>query len=506
MTSIPQLIPFGGVICSAWLLAVAAVAGHAVERRAPNILLFTADDLNCDSLGCYGSKVPDITPNLDRFAATGIRFERAHVNVAICQPSRGVLGTGRYSHRSGITGFYHTKRDIPTVMETLQTAGYLTGILGKVAHSTPKESFRWDFSRDQGELGQGRDPARYYDYCREFLARCRREGKPFYFMVNSHDPHRPYHDPEKPPYPGEAAQPSRLYPTQEVTVPGFLPDLPGVRKEIAHYFNSVRRCDDTFGAVMQALQEAGFEDNTLVVFLSDNGIAVPFAKCNCYLASTRTPWMMRWPGVVKPGSVDNRHFVSGIDFFPTVLESAGFPCPTGLDGVSLLPILRGGTQAGRDRVFTQIDHQSGGAFVPMRGLQDKKYGYIFTPWSDGKFRYRNNNEGQSMRAMEEAAKADAWIASRVALFRYRTLEEFYDLEQDPNALHNLIADVRYAGVIAGMRSEMIAWMRRTEDPALAALENRTSPEALKQFMTDPEKPKASEKRKKQGGGRKRKAN
>ena len=107
MTSLPQKFPPGGAIWSALMLAVAAVAGHAVERRAPNILLFTADDLNCDSLGCYGRKVPDITPNLDRFAAAGIRFERAHVNVAICQPSRGVLATGRYSHRSGITGFYH---------------------------------------------------------------------------------------------------------------------------------------------------------------------------------------------------------------------------------------------------------------------------------------------------------------------------------------------------------------------------------------------------------------
>ena len=88
-----------------------------IEKPKPlNILLFTADDLNCDSLGCYGSLVPDISPNLDRFAAQSLRFERAHVTVAICQPSRGVLGTGRYPQRSGVMGFMHTERDIPTVM------------------------------------------------------------------------------------------------------------------------------------------------------------------------------------------------------------------------------------------------------------------------------------------------------------------------------------------------------------------------------------------------------
>ncbi len=128
-------------------------AAEAAQRDTPrlNILLFTADDLNCDSLGCYGSEVPDISPNLDRFAAQSMRFTRAHVTVAICQPSRGVLATGRYPHRSGVMGFMHTQRDIPTVMQTLRDAGYLTGVLGKVKHSTPHADFQWDFTHDQQE-------------------------------------------------------------------------------------------------------------------------------------------------------------------------------------------------------------------------------------------------------------------------------------------------------------------------------------------------------------------
>ena len=496
-----------------WLTVVLSIGFPAALQAASepgskplNIMLFTADDLGYESVGCFGCKVRDITPNLDRFASEGMRFELAHVTAAICQPSRGALGTGRYCHRSGVTGFYHTERDIPTIMESLRLAGYLTGILGKVNHSTPKGTYTWDFTHDQGELGQGRDPMRYYRYCREFLDRCRKEGKPFYFMVNSHDPHRPYQDPQNPPFPGEAATPSRLYSPSEIIVPGYLPDLPGVRTEISYYYNSVRRCDDTFGMVMKALKESGFEQSTMVMFLSDNGIAVPFAKCNCYLASTHTPWIVRWPGVVKPGGVDCHHFISGIDFFPTAMEAAGLPPPSGVDGFSFVPLLKGGAQEGRDKVFTQIDHQASGQFVPMRCLQDKKYGYIFTPWSDGTFRYRNSNEGLCMRAMEQAAKTDAWIASRVAMFRYRALEEFYDLEKDPSSLQNLMGDPRYAKVIEKMRGEMLSWMRQTGDPALAAMENCNSPQIVKQFVTDdPERPAATGKKKNaKGAGKKRK--
>jgi N-sulfoglucosamine sulfohydrolase len=172
---------------------------------------------------------------------------------------------------------------------------------------------------------------------------CRRKEKPFYLMVNSHDPHRPFHIPGKPIK--NAKEPSKTYTRDDVHVPGFLPDLPGVRGEISHYLNSVRRLDDNFGKTMLALKESGFDKNTLVMFLSDNGIAVPFAKCNAYLAGTHTPWIVRWPGVVREGSVDKEHFISGIDFFPTVLEAAGLSIPDGLDGFSFLPLLKGRKQS-----------------------------------------------------------------------------------------------------------------------------------------------------------------
>jgi len=477
------------------------------EEQKLNILFFTADDLHRDSVGCFGGKVPGLTPNLDFFASQGLRFEYAHVTVSICQPSRGVLATGRYGHNSGILGFMHTDRAIPTIMETLREAGYLTGVLGKVNHSTPKADYKWDFVHDQKELGHGRDPDIYYSYCKEFFTRCRREGRPFYFMVNSHDPHRPYHIPGKPVK--DAKEPSKTYAPDEVAVPGFVPDLPGVRKELSYYLNSTRRLDDTFGKTMQALKESGFEENTLVMFLSDNGIAIPFAKCNTYLASTRTPWIVRWPGVVKGGTVDKEHFISGIDFFPTILKALHLPIPTGLDGSSFLPLLRGQGQSGRDKVFTQIDMKAGGDAVPMRCVQDKRFGYIFNPWSDGTFWYRNNNEGLTMKAMVEAATDDPYAAQRVNMFRYRALEEFYDLKHDPDCIYNLIDKPDYKDEIGSMRNQLSEWMKQTHDFLLPAFENRNSPEKLRSILTDlygDNYTKAGKKRKKKQRADKKKNN
>ncbi|MHC4557549.1 MAG: sulfatase family protein [Planctomycetota bacterium] len=468
---------------TASFLAIGSFAQASRSRKPKlNILLFTADDLHCNSIGCFGGKVPSLTPNLDAFAAEGMRFENAHVNVAICQPSRGVLATGLYGHNSGIMGFMHTERDIPTIMQTLRNAGYLTGILGKVSHSTPHADYKWDFIHDQKELGSGRDPELYYGYCKEFLTRCRGEGKPFYFMVNSHDPHRPYHIPGKP-IKG-AKESSKTYKPDEVEVPGFVPDLLGVRQELSYYLNSVRRLDDTFGKTIQALKESGLEDNTLVMFLSDNGIAIPFAKCNAYLASTHTPWIVYWPGVIQRGTVDAEHFISGIDFFPTVLEAVDLPIPKGLDGFSFLPLLQGSTQSGRDRVFTQIDMKAGGDAVPMRCVQNKRFGYIFSPWADGKFWYRNNNEGLTMKAMVEAAKVDPEVAQRVKMFRYRATEEFYDLRSDPDCLNNLVDESEYKDDLRKMQNELREWMKQTRDPLLTAFENRYSPEERKSALVE----------------------
>lgn len=467
------------IVQLAWLVGP-ALAEKPTGRL--NVLLFTADDLHAESLGAFGGMPEGLTPNLDRFAQQGMRFDRAHVNAAICAPSRAVIATGLYSHHSGAMGFMKADEGVPDIVTTFQDAGYLAGVLGKVGHSSPSPTMEWDYHFDQKDLGNGRNPGIYYQRCVTFFEMSKAEKKPFYFMVNSHDPHRPYCNPDK--LTKGAAMPSQVYQPADVTVPGFLPDLPGVRKELAKYLNSTRRLDDTFGRVMQALDESGFGENTLVVFLSDNGIAVPFAKCNTWFHSTRTPMLVRWPGVVKRGSDNRRNFVSGVDLFPTFLDATGVTGPKRLDGRSFVPLLRGGPQEGRDWVFTQIDRKAGNDAVPMRCVQNARFGYIYNPFSDGKHWYRNNNEGLCMKAMNEAAQTDAHIAARVALFRYRVPEEFYHLEKDPDCLNNLIAAPEYREVVRDMQARMQAWMEKTNDPMLPAFINRSDRNVVDKVILD----------------------
>ncbi len=441
-----------------------------------NILLFTADDLDRNSLGCYGSTVPGITPNIDQFARQSLDFKCAFVNSAICVPSRGVIATGLYAHNNGVNGFYKMKDDnkTPLIMEILREHHYALGILGKVDHSTPKSSFRWDYTFDQPQLGDGRSPTLYYERTKAFLKQCKKDNKPFYFMVNSHDPHRPYFNPALPLKNGEE-KPSKIYNPEEVSVPGFVSDLPGVRQELSYYFNSTRRLDDTFGKVMQALEESGYAENTLVIFLSDNGIAIPFAKANAYYASNRTPFLIRWPGVTKKGSVNNSDFISTIDLLPTILEALAIPLPSKTDGSSFLPLVKGGKQAGRDKVYAEIDYKAGGGPTPMRSIQTRQYAYIFNAWADGERVYSNNNEGLTLKAMEEAAKTDAAIAERLKAYHFRAPEELYDLRNDPNSLHNLINEPGQATRIAAFRKDLEQWMLKTHDPLLEVYRNRNKP-------------------------------
>ncbi len=441
-----------------------------------NVLLITADDLGYEAVTYLGGNVPDVTPNLDLLAKQCISFQYGHVNAAICAPSRSVIGTGLYGHNSGCFGFNKLSKPAPTLFGTFQKSGYLTGVLGKVNHSTPDPNFKWDFQHDQAELGAGRSPTKYYGYCKEFFEKSKRENKPFYFMVNSHDPHRPFHDPANPVRNAEA--PSRLFSPEEIFVPSYLADLPEVRKEISHYYNSVRRFDDTVGKVLQSLDESGLADNTLVVLITDNGSSFPFAKANAYLASTRTPLLIRWPGVAAPGSVDRTHFVSEVDFFPTFMEATGIQAPERLDGKSFVSLLKGQPQDGREFVFTQIDYTVGGPAKPMRCIQDKQFGYIFNAFSDGKFEYKNNNEGQTMKAMVQAAKTDKRIERRVDIFRHRVPQEFYDLSSDPGCVQNLIDSPEHQSLIKKYQSRLRRWMVETNDHCLPAFDARDNPQQL----------------------------
>jgi N-sulfoglucosamine sulfohydrolase len=456
----------------------------------PNIVLITADDMNWNTVGAYGCQTPACTPNIDALAADGMRFNHGHVTIAVCQPSRGALMTGRYPHKSGQEGFHYinNRTDVPLVPEVLREAGYINGIIGKAWHSTPRQDFKWDLYEDMEDLGWGRDKELYHRNTTRLLEMAAEADKPFFLMANSHDPHRPFHgnDAELQGKDGISfPAPSRVYAPEEVEVPGFLPDIPEVRREIAEYASSVRRCDDTVGRILDALKEAGVYENTLIMFLSDNGMAFPFSKTNCYLHSTKTPWIVCWPGQTKKGAVDREHFVSGIDFMATVLEAAGAALPDNVDGRSFLSLLTGGKDSSRQRVFTQFHQTAARRRYPMRCVQDKRFGYIFNPWSDGERKFKNESQaGRTFKAMRAAGEEHSGISERVKLFEYRVVEELYDFENDPDARVNLVGHADYHVELNRLRDELEAWMVEHGDLALDAFRNRHSPEALATFMAE----------------------
>ena len=334
----------------------------SIAEEQPNLLLITVDDMNCDSVGVFGCPL-DTTPNIDALAAESLRFQYAHVQVGNCFPSRNVMWSGRYSHNNGVEGFYQVKPiDYPVLCDVVQEAGYFSGIRGKVSHSTPYQPYHWD--NDLTELPDGtkehiKDVDSYGRSTTRGIEKAKSEGKPFCLNINISDPHKPFWGPND----GHPA--SKVYTADEVPIPGFLFDDPAVRKELALYYTSVRRADDCVGSILKALEESGEADNTFVMFLSDHGMPLPFAKTQLYHHSTWTPLIVKWPGKTKAGSVDERHMVSAVDFFPTLCDVIGVEHPEGMDGRSFEPLLRAETQENRDSVFKLYNENSGGNRHPL---------------------------------------------------------------------------------------------------------------------------------------------
>jgi N-sulfoglucosamine sulfohydrolase len=497
-------------------VAAAIVAGRsaaAAEGQKPNIMLITADDMGSwESVGVFGCPIPGVTPNIDRLASQGIRFPHAHCAQSICYPDRNAISTGRYPFRSGGEGFYPLRfPSVPILPDELKKAGYRVGMFNKVPHGMPYKDFPWDVAVP---VGGGRNPAAFYKETLKFIQESAAKGQPFYLMNNSTDPHRPFYNSAQRKGAGKkaaaekagkgqkaakkagggpagesegvqeggSAEPSHVYTASEIKPWGFLPDLPEIRQELAQYYSSVRRCDDTLGAILRAIADAGVEQNTLVIFLSDNGPSFPFSKANCYPVSTRTPLILRWPGHIKPGTAAS-DMVCTVDLMPTMLEAAGVPPPPGMDGISLRPAFAGEKLPGRDIMVTVMGQTSGKLNLPARCVQDPDFCYIYNPWSDGKRICKTESQaGLTWKAMEAAAQTNRDIADRCRFYSFRAREEFYDLRSDPHCLKNLANDTKYAEEISRLRTALDRWMESKQDPALDAFRQRDCQEAQDAFL------------------------
>jgi arylsulfatase A-like enzyme len=435
--------------------------------KRPNILLAIADDWSFPHAGVDGDRTVS-TPNFDRVAREGARFTHAFVAAPSCTPSRAALLTGQAIHRLEEGGNLHGSlpRSYAVYPDLLEEAGYVVGYTGK----------GWGPGRFEPG-GRARNPAGpRFDSFDEFMHR-RAKGRPFCFWFGSQDPHRPYQ-------PGTGAQ-SGLRPEQ-VQVPQFLPDTAEVRRDLLDYYFEVQRFDRDLGHVIETLEGAGELDNTIVIVTSDNGMPFPRAKATVYDGGARVPLAIRWPGVAAGGTVIES-FVSLTDVAPTVLESAGLKPLGAMTGRSLLPLLRGEPQSGRDSVFIERERHAnvrrGDLSYPVRAIRTRDYLYIrnFRPdrWpaGDPQQYFAVGPFGDIDESPTKSLLLDRRDDPKVmSYFRLATAkrpaEELYDLRRDPAQLENVVGRPAYRDAQGRLRAELEGWLRETGDPRAARDDDR----------------------------------
>lgn len=455
----------------------------APSLARPNILFMTADDMHWDSVGVYQSPAKGITPHLDRLATEGFMFRHAYVQIAICTPSRQVMLSGNHSHQTMTRCFTPVERIGPTLPDVLKENNYFLANINKRQNHYP-----WDIRIDEEESACGRDVSFYDSALTRIIKQAQTLNKPFFIMANMNDPHRPFHGaglPKKVKDERRVSVPSHVYTPEEVTVPGFLPDLPEVRREMAEYYSSVRRADDCVGVMLETIEALGVHDNTIVLFMSDHGISMPFSKINCYRASLRVPLLFRWPGRIKAPSIEEQQMVSTIDLAPTLLDMVGIAVPGHMAGRSFFPIMQGHQQQDRDFIigyYYRNLRQTN--MFPTFTIQTRDLAYIYNPWSNGHKEVHNSDytHSRTLAAMWNQAQTDHAVKRRVDFHKFRVIEEFYDYTQDPFAIENLIYDMRYQADIKQLKKKLQAWMAETDHPAAALMKDPLNQAKIDQYM------------------------
>lgn len=442
------------------LLAAALLAGPlAAAERPRNVLLLIADDLGLE-VGCYGDRAAK-TPNIDALAAAGTRFTHGFACVASCSPSRATILTGLPTHQNGQYGLAHathnahTFRDVQSVPRVLKAAGYRTGVIAKL-HVQPPEVYPWDAEVKHN----GRNGAEIAVEARKFFKES--GDRPFFLLVGFTDPHRAKRGFDSAvEYKGV---PRVAFDPKALPLPYHLPDQPDARADLADYYGAVSRLDFGVGAVLDALREAKLDDNTLVVFLSDNGIPFPGAKTTLYDAGVHLPLIVRAPGG-KAGVV-SKAMASWTDIAPTVLDWAGVKAPAAMLGKSLLPVLDKEDAAGRDVVYGSHQFHEITMYYPIRMIRTRQYKYLLNlahplPFPSAADIY-NSDTWQGV-----LSRKDRMLGQRpVDQFVHRPRHEMYDMEKDPNELKNLADDPAHGDVLRDLQKRLKEWQTATRDPWL----------------------------------------
>jgi arylsulfatase A-like enzyme len=408
-----------------------------------NVLIVHWHDLG-RYLGVYGH--PDVSsPRLDRLAAEGILFTRAHATAPLCSPSRGSLFTGRYPQSNGLVGLAHHgweyRSGVRTLPQILSESGWYSALFG-MQHET---SYPKRLGFDEFDVSNS-----YCDYvverAQEWLQDSTENlgGQPFLLTAGFFETHRPY--PRDRYEPADAA---------DVDTPGYLPDTPEVRGDLADFYGAIAAADAAVGRLLDTLAETGLDANTWVVFFTDHGAAFPRAKSTLYDAGTGIGMIVRPPtGRAAAPRVYDELF-SGVDFVPTLLDLLGLRVPADVEGVSHAGALLAPeppAEPVRERVYSMKTYHD--SFDPIRAIRTKEYLYIENyaarPLLDLPLDIQDSPSGHAV---------EPFIAGP------RPERELYDLRTDPAETNNLLAgdDPDADAVAADLAVRLHDWRQRTGD-------------------------------------------
>jgi len=454
-----------------------------INKSPLNIVILTLDDMGYGTTGVEGCTVPAITPNIDKLASEGLMFSHGYVMTPICGPSRAAILSGRYPHCNGMMGHGEQPPELweepdvktPSISTYLHDNGYTTGAILKLRRS--KYLNTWDIEYHELPFGVGfhdRNPDSFYKRTKAFIESAKKNNSPFFLYANPIDPHRPWDDTKQEHqmlakwnpqnrYP----EPSRKYSADEAEIPEFLIDLPEIRKVLVPYYNALHRGDECIGAILKAIDESDAADNTLVIFLSDNGMGAPGAKSTLYHDGIRTPIIMRWPDKIKMGVVDKKSIVSSIDIVPTIIEAVGLPPLSAIEGNSVYDVITGKTKkTDRDYAYSAFNYKhesSEKEFFPHRAIINETYCYI---WNS--FVVRSGGTKQMgngwMDVVNSSLDKSENLKRKMVFMKERPPEEFYDLTKDPGCWDNLINNKDYQEQITKFRHYLKKEMLNTNDP------------------------------------------
>jgi arylsulfatase A-like enzyme len=423
-----------------------------MTQRPPNIVLMIAHDLGC-RFGPYGWCGEQST-QLNRFASQSIRLERHFVTSPGCSPSRASLVTGRYPHSNGQWGLSHLgwtlNRDEVVLPQTLRDAGYRTALFGIWhLHEWSLAGFD-DLSadvscRDASPEGFAEIAS---DRAADWLNSSAAKRRPFYLHVGFWEPHRPFRGHERCAADWPDVDPAAA------GVPDYLPDNESTRRELADFARCVGMVDAGVGRILEAVDRAGLENDTLVIFTSDHGIAFPRAKGTLYDPGIQVGFLARWPGRIRPGT-SSPALTSNVDCMPTLLEAARAASPDRVQGASFLDLLTGANATGREAVFAEKTYHE--HYDPIRCVRTGRFKYI-----------RNFADRPRLVLPSDIYNSPTRQAMTddESIWSHRPAEELYDLNVDPSEINNLAASAEYAETRASLRAKLDRWMRETGDPLL----------------------------------------